>query len=177
MTETVQPFEADVSRVLDLVINSLYKEREIFLRELISNASDACDKLRYRSLGEPELLGDDPELKIRILADEAEGLLTVSDNGIGMDREDLVENLGTIARSGTGRFLEQLSGERDHDLKLIGQFGVGFYSVFMVADRVVVQTRKAGEEQGWLWARTAAAATRCRRRRDPCRAAPRSRCT
>ena len=152
MTETVQPFEADVSRVLDLVINSLYKEREIFLRELISNASDACDKLRYRSLGEPELLGDDPELKIRILADEAEGLLTVSDNGIGMDREDLVENLGTIARSGTGRFLEQLSGERDHDLKLIGQFGVGFYSVFMVADRVVVQTRKAGEEQGWLWA-------------------------
>ena len=151
MTETVQPFEADVSRVLDLVINSLYKEREIFLRELISNASDACDKLRYRSLGEPELLGDDPELKIRILADEAEGLLTVSDNGIGMDREDLVENLGTIARSGTGRFLEQLSGERDHDLKLIGQFGVGFYSVFMVADQVVVQTRKAGEEQGWLW--------------------------
>ncbi len=152
MTETVQPFEADVSRVLDLVINSLYKEREIFLRELISNASDACDKLRYHSLGEPELLGDDPELKIRILADEAEGLLTVSDNGIGMDRDDLVEHLGTIARSGTGRFLEQLSGEKDHDLKLIGQFGVGFYSVFMVADRVVVQTRKAGEEQGWLWA-------------------------
>ena len=152
MTETVQPFEADVSRVLDLVINSLYKEREIFLRELISNASDACDKLRYQSLSQPELLGDDPELKIRLLADEAEGLLTVSDNGIGMSREDLVENLGTIARSGTGRFLEQLSGEQDHDLKLIGQFGVGFYSVFMVADRVVVQTRKAGEEQGWLWA-------------------------
>jgi molecular chaperone HtpG len=152
MTESVQPFEADVSRVLDLVINSLYKEREIFLRELVSNASDACDKLRYQSLSQPELLGEDPELKIRILADEAEGLLTVSDNGIGMDREDLVENLGTIARSGTGRFLEQLSGERDHDLKLIGQFGVGFYSVFMVADRVVVQTRRAGEEQGWLWA-------------------------
>ena len=152
MTETVQPFEADVSRVLDLVINSLYKEREIFLRELISNASDACDKLRYQSLAQPELLGDDPELKIRILADEAEGLLTVSDNGIGMSREDLVENLGTIARSGTGRFLEQLSGQQDHDLKLIGQFGVGFYSVFMVADRVVVQSRRAGEEQGWLWA-------------------------
>src|SRR3954468_4062970 len=152
MTETAQPFEADVSRVLDLVINSLYKEREIFLRELISNASDACDKLRYQSLAQPELLGDDPELKIRILADEAEGLLTVSDNGVGMSREDLVENLGTIARSGTGKFLEQLSGQRDHDLKLIGQFGVGFYSVFMVADRVVVQTRRAGEEQGWLWA-------------------------
>lgn len=152
MTETVQPFEADVGRVLDLVINSLYKEREIFLRELISNASDACDKLRYQSLSQPELLGDDPELKIRILADEAEELLTVSDNGIGMDREDLVENLGTIARSGTARFLSQLSGQQDHDIKLIGQFGVGFYSVFMVADRVVVRSRKAGAETGWLWA-------------------------
>ncbi len=152
MTETVQPFEADVSRVLDLVIHSLYKEREIFLRELISNASDACDKLRYQSLSQPELLGDDPELKIRILADEAEGLLTVSDNGIGMDQEDLVENLGTIARSGTSKFLSQLSGEQDQDIKLIGQFGVGFYSVFMVADRVVVQSRKAGADQGWLWA-------------------------
>ena len=152
MTETVQPFEADVGRVLDLVINSLYKEREIFLRELISNASDACDKLRYQSLSQPELLGDDPELKIRILADEAEELLTLSDNGIGMDRDDLVENLGTIARSGTARFLNQLSGKQEHDLKLIGQFGVGFYSVFMVADRVVVHSRKAGAETGWLWA-------------------------
>lgn len=152
MTETVQPFEADVGRVLDLVINSLYKEREIFLRELISNASDACDKLRYQSLSQPELLDTEPELKIRLLADEAEGLLTVTDNGIGMGREDLTENLGTIARSGTARFLEQLSGNKDVDLRLIGQFGVGFYSVFMVADRVVVQTRKAGEEQGWIWA-------------------------
>ncbi|MFO1072766.1 MAG: molecular chaperone HtpG [Geminicoccaceae bacterium] len=152
MSEVMQPFEADVGRVLDLVINSLYKEREIFLRELISNASDACDKLRYQSLAQPELLETDPELKIRILADEAEGLLTVSDNGIGMDRDDLIENLGTIARSGTSRFLSQLSGERDQDLKLIGQFGVGFYSVFMVADKVVVQSRKAGDEQGWIWA-------------------------
>ena len=152
MSEVMQPFEADVGRVLDLVINSLYKEREIFLRELISNASDACDKLRYQSLSQPELLGDDPELKIRILADEAEELLTVSDNGIGMDRDDLVENLGTIARSGTARFLSQLSGQQDHDLKLIGQFGVGFYSVFMVADRVVVRSRKAGADTGWLWA-------------------------
>ena len=152
MSEVMQPFEADVGRVLDLVINSLYKEREIFLRELISNASDACDKLRYRSLGEPELLATDPELKIRILADEAEGLLTVSDNGIGMDRDDLIENLGTIARSGTARFLGQLSGEQDQDLKLIGQFGVGFYSVFMVADKVVVQSRKADDDRGWIWA-------------------------
>ena len=152
MNETVQPFEADVGRVLDLVINSLYKEREIFLRELVSNASDACDKLRYQSLSQPELLASEPELKIRILADQSAGLLTVSDNGIGMDRDDLVENLGTVARSGTSRFLSQLSGDRDQDLKLIGQFGVGFYSVFMVADRVVVQSRKAGDERGWLWA-------------------------
>ncbi|MFO1036135.1 MAG: molecular chaperone HtpG [Geminicoccaceae bacterium] len=152
MSETAQPFEADVGRVLDIVINSLYKEREIFLRELVSNASDACDKLRYLSLSTPELLGDDPELKIRILSDEAQGLLTVADNGIGMSREDLVEHLGTIARSGTARFLDQLSGDKEKDLKLIGQFGVGFYSVFMVADQVVVQSRKAGEDKGWLWA-------------------------
>jgi molecular chaperone HtpG len=150
--EVVQPFEADVGRVLDLVINSLYKEREIFLRELVSNASDACDKLRYASLSSPELLDTDPELKIRILVDEAAGLLTVSDNGIGMSREDLVENLGTVARSGTARFLDQLSGDKDRDLRLIGQFGVGFYSVFMVADKVVVQSRKAGEAASWIWA-------------------------
>lgn len=152
MTETVQPFEADVGRVLDLVINSLYKEREIFLRELVSNASDACDKLRYASLSAPELLETDPELKIRILLDGASGLLTVTDNGIGMGRDDLVENLGTIARSGTARFLGQLSGDQDQDLRLIGQFGVGFYSVFMVADRVVVQSRRAGEDTTWIWA-------------------------
>ena len=150
--EVVQPFEADVGRVLDLVINSLYKEREIFLRELVSNASDACDKLRYASLSSPELLDTDPELKIRILVDEAAGLLTVTDNGIGMSREDLVENLGTVARSGTARFLDQLSGDKDRDLRLIGQFGVGFYSVFMVADKVVVQSRKAGEAASWIWA-------------------------
>jgi molecular chaperone HtpG len=152
MSETVQPFEADVGRVLDLVINSLYREREIFLRELISNASDACDKLRYASLSTPELLDTDPELKIRILADEAAGLLTITDNGIGMGRDELVENLGTVARSGTARFLQQLSGDTSKDIKLIGQFGVGFYSVFMVADRVVVQSRKAGEDVSWIWA-------------------------
>jgi molecular chaperone HtpG len=150
--ETVQPFEADVGRVLDLVINSLYKEREIFLRELVSNASDACDKLRYASLSAPELLDSDPDLKIRVLADEAAGLLTVTDNGLGMDRDDLVENLGTVARSGTARFVERLSGDKDRDLRLIGQFGVGFYSAFMVADRVVVQSRKAGEDKSWIWA-------------------------
>ncbi|MDX6750839.1 molecular chaperone HtpG [Geminicoccaceae bacterium 1502E] len=151
MDDTIQPFEAEVSRVLDIVINSLYKERDIFLRELVSNASDACDKLRYESLSKPELLGSDPDLAIRLHADPDSGLLTVADNGIGMDREDLVENLGTIARSGTARFLERVSGNEEQDLKLIGQFGVGFYSVFMVADKVVVRTRKAGDEQGWLW--------------------------
>jgi molecular chaperone HtpG len=152
MSEIVQPFEAEVGRVLDLVINSLYKEREIFLRELVSNASDACDKLRYESLARPELLNGGTELEIRITMDEAGRLLTVADNGIGMDKDDLVANLGTIARSGTARFLEQISGDQSKDLKLIGQFGVGFYSVFMVADKVLVQTRKAGDTQGWIWA-------------------------
>ncbi len=152
MSQSMQPFEADVGRVLDLVINSLYKEREIFLRELISNASDACDKLRYESLSRPELLADDPDMRIRIVVEPAERLLTIVDSGIGMDRDELVANLGTIARSGTAGFLDRLSGDKTADLKLIGQFGVGFYSAFMVADRVVVRSRKAGDGQGWRWA-------------------------
>ena len=151
MSDTVQPFEAEVGRVLDLVINSLYKEREIFLRELVSNASDACDKLRYASLSQPELLGTDTDLKIEIFADPDAALLTIRDNGIGMDRDELVANLGTIARSGTARFLEAAEQQKSGDVKLIGQFGVGFYAAFMVADRVVVQSRKAGEETSWLW--------------------------
>lgn len=104
MDGVVQPFEAEVGRVLDIVVNALYKERAIFLRELISNASDACDKLRYESLSKPELLGSDPKLEIRILADPNTNILTVKDNGIGMDRDELASNLGTIARSGTARF-------------------------------------------------------------------------
>jgi molecular chaperone HtpG len=152
MDEVVQPFEAEVGRVLEIVIGSLYKERAIFLRELISNASDACDKLRYESLSKPELLGADPKLEIRILADPGANLLTVVDDGIGMDRDELAANLGTIARSGTARFLQELSGDRAKDLKLIGQFGVGFYSVFMVADRVVVRSTRAGQSRGWVWA-------------------------
>ncbi len=157
MSDTVQPFEAEVGRVLDLVVNSLYKEREIFLRELVSNASDACDKLRYASLSQPELLGTDTELKIEIFADPDAGLLTVRDNGVGMDRDELVANLGTIARSGTARFLEAATAQNDAakqngGVKLIGQFGVGFYAAFMVADRVVVQSRKAGDATTWLWA-------------------------
>ncbi len=151
MGATVQPFEAEVGRVLDLVINSLYQHREIFLRELISNASDACDRLRYAALTEPHLLGDDPELKIKIATDAAKGTLTVADNGMGMNRDELAENLGTIARSGTQRFLAELSGEKTSDLNLIGQFGVGFYSAFMVADRVEVISRRAGEEHAWRW--------------------------
>ena len=151
MSAEAQPFEAEVGRVLDLVINSLYQHREIFLRELISNASDACDRLRYASLTEPGLLGDDPELKIVLAPDPAAGTLTVTDNGIGMSRDDLADNLGTIARSGTQRFVQEMSGEKASDLNLIGQFGVGFYSAFMVASRVEVVARKAGEEHGWRW--------------------------
>ena len=147
----MQPFEAEVGRVLDLVINSLYQHREIFLRELISNASDACDRLRYAGLSEPQLLAGDPELKIRLVPDKAAGTLTVADNGVGMSREELADNLGTIARSGTQRFAAELSGDSARDVNLIGQFGVGFYSAFMVADRVEVVARKAGEEHGWRW--------------------------
>jgi molecular chaperone HtpG len=152
MEQVVQPFDAEVGRVLEIVIGSLYRERAIFLRELVSNASDACDKLRYESLERPQLLGDDPRLEIRITADPASGTLTVADNGIGMDRDELVANLGTIARSGTARFLAQASGDPGKDLRLIGQFGVGFYAAFMVADRVVVRSRRAGQDTGWLWA-------------------------
>jgi molecular chaperone HtpG len=151
MSAQMQPFEAEVGRVLDLVINSLYQHREIFLRELISNASDACDRLRYAALTEPGLLGDEPELKIVLAPDRDAGTLTVIDNGIGMNRDDLVDNLGTIARSGTQRFVEQLSGDNASDLNLIGQFGVGFYSAFMVAGQVEVISRKAGEEHAWRW--------------------------
>jgi molecular chaperone HtpG len=151
MSAEVQPFEAEVGRVLDLVINSLYQHREIFLRELISNASDACDRLRYANLSEPNLLHDDPELKILLVPDAAQGTLTVIDNGIGMNRAELADNLGTIARSGTQRFIEQLSGDKASDVNLIGQFGVGFYSAFMVAGRVEVVSRRAGEEHSWRW--------------------------
>jgi len=153
MTDTTPetlPFQAEVSRLIDIVANALYAKREVFLRELVSNASDACDRLRYAALTEPELLQDDPELAVRLEPDAAAATLTVTDNGIGMNREDLVANLGTIARSGTARFLEQL-GEKKGEVDLIGQFGVGFYSAFMVAERVVVETRRAGDSHGWRW--------------------------
>ena len=139
-------FQAEVSRLLHLMIHSLYSNREIFLRELISNASDACDKLRFKALDEPSLLesGNDPAISLRI--DKEAGTLTIADNGIGMNEEDVIENLGTIARSGTEKFLASLSGDQKKDAQLIGQFGVGFYSAFIVADRVTVESRKAGTD-------------------------------
>ncbi|MGY0711964.1 molecular chaperone HtpG [Azospirillum argentinense] len=156
MTEERLSFQAEVSRLLDIVAHSLYSEKEVFLRELVSNASDACDRLRYAALTQPELSADDPNLKVRLLVDKEARTLTVADNGIGMNREDLVENLGTIARSGTAAFMRNLKdsakeGDAKKDVNLIGQFGVGFYSAFMVADQVEVLTRKAGETQGWRW--------------------------
>lgn len=144
-------FQAEVARLLDIVAHSLYSDKAVFLRELVSNASDACDKLRYLSLTQPGLAADDPDFRITLAVDKAARTLTVADNGIGMNRQDLVENLGTIARSGTAAFLDQATGDARKDLALIGQFGVGFYSAFMVADRVEVLTRRAGEAGGWRW--------------------------
>lgn len=149
-TESI-PFAAETSKVLRLMIHSLYTNKDIFLRELISNASDACDKLRYRALSEKGLLEEGHEFAIRVAFDEDQRTLTVADNGIGMGREELISQLGTIARSGTEEFFAQLSGDHAKDSALIGQFGVGFYSSFMVADRVEVTSRKAGEEEAWRW--------------------------
>ncbi len=150
MAEEHLSFQAEVSRLLDIVAHSLYSEKEIFLRELISNASDACDRLRHAALTQSDLLGDDSTFKIRLKAEPATKTLTVADNGIGMNREELIENLGTIARSGTAAFVQQLESKAE-GANLIGQFGVGFYSAFMVAEKVEVSTRRAGEEQGWKW--------------------------
>jgi molecular chaperone HtpG len=146
-------FQAEVREILNLVIHSLYSNREIFLRELVSNASDACDKLRFEALQNEELLGGDSELKIEIEVDEDAGLVTVRDNGIGMSRQDVVENIGTIARSGTKKFLENISEDKEFDSNLIGQFGVGFYSSFIVADKVTLKTRAAGSDssEGVVW--------------------------
>jgi len=138
-------FQAEVRELLKLMIHSLYSHREIFLRELISNASDACDRVRFAAIANSALLAEDPELGIRVDADPAAGTVTVTDNGIGMTREEAIANLGTIARSGTAEFFRGLSGDEQKASQLIGQFGVGFYSAFIVADRVVVLSRKAGE--------------------------------
>ena len=150
MSEEKLNFQAEVSRLLDIVANSLYSNKEIFLRELISNASDACDRLRYAAITEPGLIEGDADFRIDLSIDKAGGSVTIADNGIGMNRDELVENLGTIARSGTAAFMSELEGKKD-DPSLIGQFGVGFYSAFMVSDQVEVASRKAGEEQAWQW--------------------------
>ncbi|MFH1805030.1 MAG: molecular chaperone HtpG [Pseudomonadota bacterium] len=152
MTEEKMRFEAEVSRLLDIVVHSLYSNKDIFLRELISNASDACDKLRYEAIANPDLLEGDSEFKVRLLTDNVRHVLTIIDNGIGMNRDDLVANLGTIANSGTAKFVEALSkSDNAKNVDLIGQFGVGFYSAFMVADKVDVVTKKAGDSQAWKW--------------------------
>ncbi|HZT20961.1 MAG TPA: molecular chaperone HtpG [Dongiaceae bacterium] len=151
MQEETHGFQAEVGRLLDIVAHSLYSDRSVFLRELISNASDACDRLRYLALTRPELAAEDPQYRVVITPDPAAKTLTVADNGIGMNREDLVTNLGTIARSGTAAFLKEATGDAAKDLSLIGQFGVGFYAAFMVAGKVEVFSRRAGETEGWRW--------------------------
>ncbi|MBD3646893.1 MAG: molecular chaperone HtpG, partial [Pseudomonadales bacterium] len=146
-------FQSEAKRLLHLMINSLYSNKEIFLRELISNASDAIDKLRFQSLSDPDLMGEDNDLKIRIDVDKEASTVTVTDNGLGMTREDAIAQLGTIAKSGTAQFLENLTGDQKQDAQLIGQFGVGFYSSFIVADKVTVESRAASADadQGVRW--------------------------
>lgn len=143
-------FQADVSKMLDIVVNSRYSEKQIFLRELISNASDACDKLKYMALTHPDIARESGEMKIWITPDAEKNTLTVADNGIGMNRDDLINHLGTIAKSGTADFVKNAS-DNGSAVDLIGQFGVGFYSAFMVADKVEILTRRAGEDKAWFW--------------------------
>lgn len=144
-------FSAEISKVLQLMIHSLYTNKDIFLRELVSNASDACDKLRYAALTEPSLIEGDGDLAITIDTDQEQKTITISDNGIGMSREELIANLGTIAKSGTQEFISKITGDAKKDMPLIGQFGVGFYSSFMVADKVTVISTKAGANESFVW--------------------------
>jgi molecular chaperone HtpG len=145
-----QPFQAEVAELLQLMVHSVYSETDIFLRELISNGSDACDKLRYEAIAKPELMEQGGALAIRIAPDKAANTLSVIDSGLGMDRQELIDNLGTIARSGTKSFVARLKEAKD-GTSLIGQFGVGFYAAFMVAERVVVTSRRAGTNEAWVW--------------------------
>ena len=153
MTKQTHSFQAEVAQLLHLVTHSLYSNQEIFLRELISNASDACDKLRFEALGDASLYGDQPNLEVRVSFDQAAKTLTITDTGIGMSEQEAIDNLGTIAKSGTKAFMEKLSGDQKADSQLIGQFGVGFYSGFIVADKITVETRRAGApaSEGVRW--------------------------
>jgi molecular chaperone HtpG len=145
-------FEADVARLLHMMVHSVYSDKDVFLRELISNAADACEKLRYEAIATPALLANDTDSRITLSLDEDKLQLTVEDNGIGMSRDEVIEALGTIARSGTRAFMERIEANKAGEgAQLIGQFGVGFYSCFMVADRVDVVSRRAGSDQAWLW--------------------------
>src|SRR5690348_9962007 len=155
-TKETLGFQAEVRQLLNLMIHSLYSNKEIFLRELISNASDAADKLRFEAINNDSLYGNDHELKIKVLFDKAARTVTISDNGIGMSRDEVISHLGTIAKSGTKEFFSKLSGDQQADAALIGQFGVGFYSAFIVADRVTVETRRAGADaaDGVRWEST-----------------------
>ncbi|MCE1171073.1 MAG: molecular chaperone HtpG, partial [Azovibrio sp.] len=152
-TKETLGFQAEVKQLLHLMIHSLYSNKEIFLRELISNASDACDKLRFEALNNAALYGDDSELKIRVAFDKEARTITISDNGIGLSREEAIAHLGTIAKSGTKEFFTALTGDQAKDAHLIGQFGVGFYSSFIIADRVTVVSRRAGlpADQAVCW--------------------------
>ncbi|WP_423459107.1 molecular chaperone HtpG [Ottowia sp. VDI28] len=158
MSKQKHSFQAEVAQLLHLVTHSLYSNKEIFLRELISNASDACDKLRFDALADPALYGNQPNLEVRISFDKAAKTLTVTDTGIGMSRDEAIAHLGTIAKSGTKEFVSRLSGDQKQDSQLIGQFGVGFYSGFIVADKITVESRRAGlpENQGVRWVSTGA---------------------
>ena len=171
-SQETHSFQAEVAQLLRLMVHSVYSESDVFLRELISNASDACDRLRYEAIAKPELMGDGAALAIRIRPDETAGTLTIADTGIGMDRQELIDNLGTIARSGTRAFLSKLAEAKD-GTGLIGQFGVGFYSAFMVADRIEVTSRHAGTGEAWAWRSSGGAGLRggagrrgCRQARD-----------
>ena len=153
---TKHPFQAEVAQLLHLVTHSLYSHPEIFLRELVSNASDACDKLRFEALNDAGLYEDQPNLEIRVGFDQHAKTITITDTGIGLSQQEAIDNLGTIAKSGTREFMQRLSGDQKQDAQLIGQFGVGFYSAFIVADKVTVESRRAGmkPEEGVRWVST-----------------------
>src|SRR3954468_5179302 len=155
-TAETHSFQAEVAELLRLMVHSVYSETDVFLRELISNASDACDRLRYEAIAHPDLTADGAPLAIRITPDKAASTLTIADNGIGMDRQELIDNLGTVARSGTRAFMNRLQESKD-GAGLIGQFGVGFYAAFMVADRGMVPSRRAGATEAFVWTSTGGA--------------------